>query len=253
MTDRAMKRSGSRRKWGLYCLTSLLGLAGCSTITESDLSTATPRSGQHAVGTSALAAVAGESVLHDARLYNNMIQNGQFSEAAIWGGLHDALLSDARTVNWAEFLRTDAGGSTFEEPHIRQGPDDRVVTSLGADWHASLGWSLVLDGNSAGAEAAYRQALRHNRELAEAYLGLGIALMMQDKPTEAVSAFEEALTLRPDYPAALVHLGYAYKDGLKGEQDYQRAGDLFQEASKLGDPFALLALVDLDTHRNNGA
>ena len=104
----------------------------------------------------------------------------------------------------------------------------------------------MLEGNYIAAESAYRLALRHETNSAEAYLGLGMALMFQGKREQAILAYEEALKIHPSYAAALVHLGYAYADSLEEQpENHRKARSLFQQASDLGDPFALLALMGL--------
>ena len=94
----------------------------------------------------------------------------------------------------------------------------------------------MVNGNHDGAVAAYREAIRQNDSLAEAYLGFGILLKMQGKVDEAVKAYKKALTLNPKYAAALVHLGYAYADGQNNPQNLEKAKRLFYRASKQGDP-----------------
>lgn len=60
------------------------------------------------------------------------------------------------------------------------------------------------------AEQAYRDALRGNPTLAQAWNGLGFALRNQGKYEESLRAYYEALRLRPGYPEALEYLGEAY-------------------------------------------
>ena len=60
------------------------------------------------------------------------------------------------------------------------------------------------------AEEAYRDALRGNPMLAQAWNGLGFALRNQGKYEESLRAYYEALRLRPGYPEALEYLGEAY-------------------------------------------
>ena len=180
-----------------------------------------------------------------------MLQNGNFTDAAILDGFHDALQpQSARPFR----VEPTAQQKIHPEPNPNIPISERVldnVSPLDANWHSQVGWTLVLDGNYSGAEAAYRQALRHNIHFAQAHLGLGMALMMQGNREGAISSYQEALEIQPDYPAALVHLGYVYTDGINGDQDFQRARTLFNQASKHGDPFAMLALVDLNTRQNH--
>ena len=180
------------------------------------------------------------------------------------GGLHDT--SQLATITYEPSTKTErpqsqeVPGPTLknnEEPPkspltaqytLPQG-DHPQKTSLGGKWHARLGWSLMVNGNHDGAVAAYREAIRQNDSLAEAYLGFGILLKMQGNVEEAVKAYKKALTLNPQYAAALVHLGYAYADGPNNPKNIEKAKRLFSRASKQGDPFAMIALIDLKTRR----
>ena len=192
-----------------------------------------------------------------------LVQNGKLTEAAMLGGLHDT--SQLATITYEpstkrELPQTPDGQEPTvkkKEPPKRpltaqlthmQG-DHAQKTSLGGKWHARLGWSLMVNGNHDGAVAAYREAIRQNDSLAEAYLGFGILLKMQGNVEEAVKAYKKALTLNPQYAAALVHLGYAYADGPNNPTNLEKAKRLFYRASKQGDPFAMIALIDLKTRR----
>lgn len=175
-----------------------------------------------------------------------------FTDEAIMHGFSEALQSTALLASQFDTRvstlpdlpeKTFASSISFSSEHTH------VVTRLDANWHTQVGWTLVLDGNYSGAEAAYREALRQNHLYAGAHLGLGIALIMQGNHTDAISSYEKALEIRPDFPAALVHLGYAYTDGFVGTPDFLKAKTLFQLASQQGDPFAMLALVDLKTRQ----
>ncbi len=176
-------------------------------------------------------------------LYNQMLQQGNYSDAAIFQSLQEFM---PRPTSFSPMVT-----NLPDTPQQFLLPDlsysvSTTNTTLGANWHTKVGWTFVLDGNYLAAEAAYRQALRHETELAEAYLGLGMALMFQGKREQAIMAYEEALNIQPSYPAALVHLGYAYADNINDQSESRiKARSLFQQASDLGDPFALLALMGL--------
>jgi Flp pilus assembly protein TadD len=111
--------------------------------------------------------------------------------------------------------------------------------------HAKLGWQFLLNGQPQAAMAAYRQALIQNSESASAYLGLGISLKILGEVELAKKALVKAVSLDPDLPPALVHLGYLYAEGHFGQSDIKTARRLFQQASQLGDPFASIALLDM--------
>jgi tetratricopeptide (TPR) repeat protein len=111
--------------------------------------------------------------------------------------------------------------------------------------HTNLGWTFLLKGQTQAALAAYREALRHNPQSAQAYLGLGIALKSLGEIELAKKAFDKAIDFDPRLPSALVHLGYLHAEGHFGKPDHTTARQLFKEAAKLGDPFATIALLDL--------
>ena len=111
--------------------------------------------------------------------------------------------------------------------------------------HTTLGWRFLLNGQTQAALAAYRQAIRHNPQSANAYLGLGMTLKSIGKVDMAKKAFLKAVKLDPRFPSALVHLGYLYAEGHFGQPQTQTAFKLFRQASELGDPFAPIALLDM--------
>lgn len=107
------------------------------------------------------------------------------------------------------------------------------------------GWSLLLNGQPDAAMSAYRQALGHHPNSASALLGVGMTLKSMGKMDEAKTAITQALELNPQLASALVHLGYLYADRPSGVADPETARRLFQQARHLGDPFARIALLDL--------
>ena len=114
-----------------------------------------------------------------------------------------------------------------------------------------MGWVFLLNGRPQAALAAYREALRHHPNSADAYVGLGITLKSLGNVEQAKQAIQQALELNPDLSSALVHLGYLYADGLVGRSDPETARRLFDQASQLGDPFASIALLDLQSRSNS--
>lgn len=113
--------------------------------------------------------------------------------------------------------------------------------------HTKLGWRFLLNEQPQAAMAAYRQALRHNPRSAKAYLGLGISLKNLGEVELATKALSKAVDLDPHLPSALVHLGYLYAEGHDGTPDLTTAHRLFKKAAQLGDPFAAIALLDLQS------
>ena len=119
-----------------------------------------------------------------------------------------------------------------------------------AQGHANMGWSFLLKGRPQAAMAAYREALRHHPDLANAYVGMGITLKSMGNIEHAKQAIQRALELNPHLSSALVHLGYLYADGHVGHSDSETARRLFAQASQLGDPFAGIALLDLQSRNS---
>jgi cytochrome c-type biogenesis protein CcmH/NrfG len=60
------------------------------------------------------------------------------------------------------------------------------------------------------AELLYREAIALASDSPDAWYGLGNVDMMQQRFSDALLAFEEALRLRPNDPRALERLGEAY-------------------------------------------
>ncbi len=106
-------------------------------------------------------------------------------------------------------------------------------------------WRLVLKGRYKAAVSAYQQAIKKNPKSAPSYVGLGIALTKLGNTDTARKAFLKALNLDPLLPSALVHLGYLYTQGHFGQKETKIGLRLFHQASKLGDPFADIALLDM--------
>jgi len=184
-------------------------------------------------------------------LYQHMLTQGKYSDAAILESFQHIRPGQSHSsslfTNISSPMTIPSSPNGIRSQSGIPGPHPQ----LSANWHANVGWKLVLDGNYRGAEAAYRQSLRKNDKSAKAYLGLGMALSLQGNRHKAISAYEKAITIQPNYAAALVHLGYAYtKENTQG-QNIAKARKLFKQASELGDPFALLALLDLQARKGS--
>lgn len=110
-----------------------------------------------------------------------------------------------------------------------------------------LGWRSLLNGQPEDAIVAYQESLRTHPNSAETYVGMGIALKSLGFIEDAKDAIQQALAINPQLSSALVHLGYLYADGQIGPSDPKAAHRLFNQASQLGDPFASIALLDLQT------
>jgi len=95
----------------------------------------------------------------------------------------------------------------IEEPSK---PATAAVPGVTAETRVNEGLALAKTNEWAGAERAYRDAIRLKPTLPEAWNGLGYALRQQQRYDESVRAYQEALRLRPNYPQALEYLGEAY-------------------------------------------
>jgi len=89
----------------------------------------------------------------------------------------------------------------------------RLVGSRGRAADASRGLARWRAGDLAGAETAYRLALRGNAADAQALYGLGAVLVAQKRMDEGIEALLQAVEARPREVAYRVALGSAYAQG----------------------------------------
>ncbi|GJL57561.1 MAG: hypothetical protein NPIRA03_04180 [Nitrospirales bacterium] len=122
-----------------------------------------------------------------------------------------------------------------------------LLQNIDTQDQTKLGWHSLLKGQPEDAIAAYQESLKTDPTSAEAYLGTGIALKSLGFIDQAKDAIQHALEINPHLSSALVHLGYLYVDGHIGHSDHKAAHRLFNQASQLGDPFAGIALLDLQS------
>jgi tetratricopeptide (TPR) repeat protein len=105
------------------------------------------------------------------------------------------------------------------------GPDPMApplsAPAVSAESRVNDGIKLGKKKDWAGAERAYRDAVRLDPALPEGWNGLGFALRNQKKYTESIAAYQEALKRRPNYAQALEYLGEAYVE--LGRLDEARA------------------------------
>ena len=71
---------------------------------------------------------------------------------------------------------------------------------------------LRLQGKPAEAIHQYREAVRIDPSLAEAYNNLGVALMQIGKRDEAITCYRRALVLKPDFAKARKNLSTALNE-----------------------------------------
>lgn len=116
-------------------------------------------------------------------------------------------------------LLTSVGAARADGPDpVAQMPGAPAVS---AESRVNDGIKLGKKKDWAGAERAYRDAVRLDPALAEGWNGLGFALRNQKKYTESIAAYQEALKRRPNYAQALEYLGEAYVE--LGRLDEARA------------------------------
>jgi tetratricopeptide (TPR) repeat protein len=247
------RHQSSLLKFGLFALlgisTGLATLSGCAISTDKHVNAEEPLAGSQESESQSASVLINHK---QSALYQQMLMQGNYSDAAILESFQH--IQPLQSPPPSLFSNISAPPS--DHFPLNKARDQKYARGSGpqlsANWHTTVGWKLVLDGNYRGAESAYRQALRQNANSAQAYLGLGMALSLQGDRKKAISAYEEAIKIQPDYAAALVHLGYAYTEGnTEGGPNITKARTLFQQASKLGDPFALLALLDLQARKES--
>jgi Flp pilus assembly protein TadD len=103
------------------------------------------------------------------------------------------------------------------------------------------GWKLLQAGRLAQAEQVYRELIRGNPGVAEAWYLLGAIAQLQGKPAEALGFYQQALRLAPNHVESRNNLGVALQElGRSAE-----AEDCLREAIRLRPDFA-------DAHSNLG-
>ena len=116
---------------------------------------------------------------------------------------------------------------------------------LGTAGHYFLGKAYQQTGNDAGALASLRRATNDPQYAADANLSVGILLLKQNKPREAVAPLEQAVRLGAQpVAAAQMFLGSAYLSADRPEEALSalRAADPGQFYTQLGLGFAHLSL-----------
>ena len=109
------------------------------------------------------------------------------------------------------------------------------------------GINLYQQGKVEAAEAAFRQAIEMEPELAQAHANLGTVLANQNKIAEAIREFEEAVRLRPDMAILHYQLGVALYmenrsaeaiDSLKAARDLLNSEGKTKEAEQVEEAIA---------------
>jgi tetratricopeptide (TPR) repeat protein len=95
--------------------------------------------------------------------------------------------------------------------------------------HGSLGYLLVIKGQTDDAISEYKEVTRLLPDDPDAYNSLGAIFLKKDELDEAISQFQEAIRLKPDFAEARFNLGAAFF--AKGRTD--EAISQFREAIRL--------------------
>lgn len=112
-----------------------------------------------------------------------------------------------------------------------------ITTLLGTpqsiDQLVQQGTSAQLDGNYAKAESTWWQVVQRDPKREDAYVGLGDALLAQERYSEAVLAFQQVSRLKPDHAwRYAVKLG----DALAGAGQLNNAIAAYEKALRGRDP-----------------
>jgi tetratricopeptide (TPR) repeat protein len=108
--------------------------------------------------------------------------------------------------------------------------------------HNNLGFTLDKKGQTGEAISQYQEAIRLKPDFAEAHFNLGTALGKKSLTDEAISQYQEAIRLKPDFAEAHYNLGAA----LVVKNQIDEAISQFREAIRLKPDFA-------EAHINLGA
>ena len=114
--------------------------------------------------------------------------------------------------------------------------NEESLFSSGISINPAKSWSNygnILDGqgNKAGAELAFKQALIHRGNMADTHYNLGTLLQNQGRLQESILCYEAAIRFRPKLGVAYLNLGVALSDlGRKSE-----AMKILEKCSKVDD------------------
>ena len=161
------------------------------------------------------------------------------------GGLWGLVLLGAAALVWTGVDRQGVdhlrSAWLLGHVHLRNQRYDQAVQVLAegagqypgdSDLFNSLGVARQRQGNSPGAEAAFRRAVELAPDHARPWINMGELFLRQRRLQEAGAALEKALALDPrpvNQALALHHLGYVFLFG----EDFQAARRSFAQALKL--------------------
>jgi tetratricopeptide (TPR) repeat protein len=171
------------------------------------------RSALVAVGTGALAVRSATLIKRGLALAKSL----QFPEA-----LHESNPSKEQLEDSARFL--DRLGQHRQLLGDTDGAiaKYREAIRLNADYalaHYNLGVALGRKGDTDGEIAAYREAIRAKPDFAEAHYNLGLALRDKGDWDGAVAEYREAMRLDPNFASSHGHFNFGVALGRKGDVD----------------------------------
>ena len=119
-----------------------------------------------------------------------------------------------------------SGCQNNESTPIKRTTSTNTSVSLSAQDYNNRGTAYQRTGRLQDAVSAYQQAIKIKPTLIEAHHNLGTVYVMQGKLAEAITTYKRVVQLRPDMAEAYVDLGRAY--GFAGQLDaaiaeYQKA------------------------------
>ncbi|MEP6535360.1 MAG: tetratricopeptide repeat protein [Bryobacteraceae bacterium] len=144
-----------------------------------------------------------------------------------------------------------------------------------AELHFELANQLYLTGDVERAIEHFRAAIRRRTAFPEAWFHLGVSLMRQNRPGDALAAYGQALHLRPRYPEALNNSGIVlqalgrhreaggfYNQAIECKPDYfdarynlglvRQSEERHEEALDLYDAVVRLCPNHVEAHNNRG-
>ncbi len=125
-------------------------------------------------------------------------------------------------------------GEVANQPTLKSSPEI-VAQNQDALERLQQGINLYREGKMEAAEAAFRQAIEMEPELAQAHANLGTVLANQNKVAEAIPQFEEAVRLKPEMAFLHYQLGVALYMENRAEEaidSLKEARDLLKEEGK---------------------
>ncbi|HSL21123.1 MAG TPA: sulfatase-like hydrolase/transferase [Vicinamibacterales bacterium] len=129
---------------------------------------------------------------------------------------------DPNAHNGLGLLHADAGSAGHAALSFQRATD---LDPTNASFWTNLGNARRALGDLAAAEQAYRRALDLHAGFADAANGMGVILVQQRRPAEAIAWFERAIAAEPSLHEAQLNLGIAYQES----GDTRRAAEQYRK------------------------